>query len=80
MQAQSSPTSSRQRLPSRHESGHGLPILTLASISTLTGAAAVVLIALIPTGWVLGFAFAILIMLLGAVVMAVLRAVSTVGK
>ena len=80
MQARSSPSSTRQRLPSPHESGHGLPILTLAATSTLTGAGAVVLIALIPAGWVLGFALAVLIMLLGVVVMAVLRAVSTGGK
>ena len=62
--------------PSRaaDDSGHGLVLLSLTVGGALAGTAAVALIALAPTVWVAGFAFAILLALTGALVFAVLHA------
>jgi hypothetical protein len=52
-------------------------LLTLVVGGTVAGTAAVALIALAPTVWVAGFAFAILLALAGAIVFSVLHATSS---
>ena len=74
---QSSPASAGQRRQPPDDRGNDLPILTLAVTSTLAVTAAIVLIALVRTGWVAGLAVVMLLAVTGAIVAAVLRAVRT---
>jgi hypothetical protein len=62
--------------PTADDSGHGLVLLTLTVGGSLAVTAAIGLIALAPAVWVAGVAFAILLALTGAIVLAVLHATS----